>query len=287
MNKRIIIVVSISLLSLIGVRLFFLQNKTKSFKVENDLNRVSSVDFNRETITLELEHQQTELQKILDEYQNSVPVASSSVVIDLNDHVRATANADDQFVAASLYKLFVAYAVYDKIDRGEITYEQKVPNSSFTVKACLQAMIAASDNECGFELGNLVDWTQLDQKLQNEGYTDTKLDNYDEKGDLDGDKKTSARDVAQLLYNLYQGRLVSPESREHFLTILNKQQRDDRLPQGLPQNTDIAHKTGELEDHRHDAGLITEGENQYIAVMLTAGWENPSQEAPPIFRDFS
>ncbi|MFP4133363.1 MAG: serine hydrolase [Halothece sp.] len=286
MNKRIIIVTFLFLTSLITLRIVSLENHSQSSELEKQSRNAPPPDFNTE-IGSALEKKQTELEQILKQYQEEITPESGAVVIDLDDQVKATSNEDHQFVAASLYKLFVAYAIYEKIEQGEISDEQKVPNSSFTVEACLQAMITVSDNKCGVELGNLVNWTQLDQKLENEGYTQTKLDNYDENGDLDGDKKTSAGDVAKLLSNLAQGKLLNPEHTDDFLANLKKQQRNDRLPQGLPRNADVAHKTGELEDYRHDAGIIREGEKQYIVVMLTAGWENPSQEAPPVFKEFS
>lgn len=286
MDKRSVIITLISLVSLMGISIASLDDKSKSSETQNHPRNAPPADFNRERED-KLEEKQTDLEQILRKYQEEITPESSAVVIDLDDQVKATSNQNHQFVAASLYKLFVAYAIYEKIEQGEITYEQKVPNSSFTVEACLQAMIAVSDNECGFELGNLVDWKQLDQKLENEGYTETKLDNYDENGDLDGDKKTSARDVAKLLYDLVQGNLLNSEATEDFLGNLKKQQRNDRIPQGLSRDAEVAHKTGELEDYRHDAAIIREGEKQYIAVMLTADWENPSQEAPPIFKAFS
>jgi Beta-lactamase enzyme family len=41
-----------------------------------------------------------------------------------------------------------------------------------------------------------------------------------------------------------------------MLTLLEAQQENDRLPAKLPSGTVVAHKTGELDGVRNDAGII-------------------------------
>ena len=81
------------------------------------------------------------------------------------------------FVSASIYKLFVAYNVYKKIDAGAITYDQTLGESVDyqTVESCLNRMITISDNDCGVALGSLVGWSKIDALSQEEGYTQPTL----------------------------------------------------------------------------------------------------------------
>jgi beta-lactamase class A len=56
------------------------------------------------------------------------------------------------------------------------------------------------------------------------------------------------------------------------LEILEKQQYREKIPLMLPPDLKIAHKTGELEGVRHDAGLI---DGRIVLAMLTRDGQEP------------
>jgi beta-lactamase class A len=144
------------------------------------------------------------------------------VVTDLADGASANVNGNEQFVSASIYKLFVGYDIYKKIDAGTLLYDQVVQtpddeNSTNTVSGCLNLMITISDNGCGEALAALEGWANLDAMLKSEGYTGTMLNNYMDNGEeLNGDKQTDANDVALLLSRLYDGTLLSVASTNAY-----------------------------------------------------------------------
>jgi hypothetical protein len=55
-----------------------------------------------------------------------------------------------------------------------------------------------------------------------------------------------------------------------MLARLERQQVNDRLPAGVPAGTVIAHKTGNLWDIAHDAGIVFAPGGPRIAIVLTA-----------------
>lgn len=220
---------------------------------------------------------QAELQKFTDSLAGSIPATSSLSVIDLTSGVAAGHNADQQLVSASLYKLFVALAVYKAIDTGTIS--GSTPVASSTVEQCLNKMITVSDNECGVALGSLVGWEKQNASLAAEGFYHTKLAQTDA-------EYTSANDVAKLLQRLYAGTLLSPNSNNQFLALLKAQKINNRLPMGLPNGVTIAHKTGDLDNSVHDAGIVYAKGGAYIVSLMTTDWDNAAQ-APASFASLS
>lgn len=217
-----------------------------------------------------------ELQALIDKL---VKNADSSVYISVRD-LKTGAKADNggstSITSASLYKLFVANQIYRKVDAGKLSLSKKLPRGK-TVAQCLQPMIVVSDNACGAQLGDLLDWGSQDTDLHNQGYNGTSL------ADL---PHTDSNDVALLFARLYAGKLLSAKSNDAFLGLLKDQEINNRLPQGLPDNTVIAHKTGDLYGYMHDAGIVYGGKTDYVVSIMTGPWDYPAQ-APAAFKTMS
>lgn len=220
---------------------------------------------------------QAQLQKLTDSLAVGIPATSSLSIIDLTSGATAGHNADQQLVSASLYKLFVALAVYKAIDTG--TLNASTPVASSNVEQCLNKMITVSDNECGVALGSLVGWEKQNASLAAEGFNHTKLAQT-------AAEYTSANDVAKLLQRLYAGTLLSPNSNNQFLALLKAQKINNRLPMGLPSGVTIAHKTGDLDNSVHDAGIVYAAGGAYVVSLMTTDWDNVGQ-APATFASLS
>ena len=66
-----------------------------------------------------------------------------------------------------------------------------------------------------------------------------------------------------------------------MIDILKEQTLNDRIPKNLPQQTEVAHKTGELFGFKHDAGIIFGKKGDYIIVVLSET-KNPKLSAEKI-----
>lgn len=270
-----------------GGYLLYLQSTTEhdiaqSFK-EQEAAYKEAKDFKQKAEELARSREQLEaVIEPLSKYGSLVGV----YVQNLSNNVSASQNADQSFVSASIFKLFVGYGIYQKIDQGALSLDDTI-NSYGTVRTideCLELMITISDNNCAYSLGAWYGGAALDAKLLAEGYTSTQLNNADARGNLNGDKHTTARDVALLLKRLYDGELLSKESTEHFIAYLKADEINNRLPTGLPAGTVIAHKTGDLYGYVHDAGIIYGKDTDVIVVLLTGEWDYPATDPIPVFR---
>ncbi len=79
---------------------------------------------------------------------------------------------------------------------------------------------------------------------------------------------TTARDLALILRSIEMGQAASPAATRSMRDILLAQEFNERIPAGIP----VAHKTGEIAAHHHDAAIVyPAGKRPYVLVVLTRG----------------
>ena len=79
---------------------------------------------------------------------------------------------------------------------------------------------------------------------------------------------SSPSDMCRLLELIYDGDILSPQSREAVLDILKRQQLSTVIPHALPPGTTVAHKTGSYHSVRCDVGIVFSPTGPYtVAVM--------------------
>lgn len=230
-----------------------------------------------------------EIQAIVNEFSAKHPNQFGIVVTDLANGATASVNDRQQMIAASLYKLFVGYGIYKKIDAGELRANSPARGSSLSVTQCLNIMITISDNDCGYSLGSMVGWSALDSDLRQLGLTQTRVNNYSNvaTGEVNGDKLTSAADVALFMNKLYKGELLSSAATKSYIDVLKATELNTWLPSGLPKGAVIGHKTGALYNLVHDAGIIYTSKGDYLLVVMSRDWQNEVKQPPPAFADIS
>ena len=86
---------------------------------------------------------------------------------------------------------------------------------------------------------------------------------------------SSPNDMCRLLELIYDGDILSSQSREAVLDILKRQQLSTVIPHALPAGTVVAHKTGSYHTVRCDVGIVFSPTGPYtvalMAKQMTAG----------------
>ena len=187
----------------------------------------------------------------------------------------ASTDAQSPMVAASLIKLFIMAAVYEKVLSGDIDEAE--------VSINMKNMITVSDNNAANDLTTLLGSGSAEAGMEavnayaeKIGCNDTKmnrlmlaengLQNY-----------TTAKDCAFLLKMIYSGKCVSVEYSETMLGLLENQERTGKIPAGIPNGIVTANKTGELIGLSECDVAIVFGESaDYIICVLSEPKNNQS-----------
>lgn len=206
----------------------------------------------------------------------------SVVVKDLDSGASYFYNEHQKYQAASLYKLWVMAVAYKQLEEGKIkendvlksdvaeinarfniateSAELKEGEISFPVNLALKQMITISHNYSALLLAQKVKLSNITAFLKDQHLTESKIGQP---------PQTTAYDIANFLEALYNGQLANPNSTNTMLDLLKAQRLNNKLPKGLPENTSIAHKTGELGGVTHDAGIVYSDKGNYIIVVMS------------------
>lgn len=82
--------------------------------------------------------------------------------------------------------------------------------------------------------------------------------------------ETTANGLVSMLRTIYEKRAFSEDACDQMLEILHGQRYKSGIPAGLPKDTKIAHKTGNISTVHHDAGIVFfENREPYVLAVLT------------------
>lgn len=207
------------------------------------------------------------------------------VVLNLKTGESFYMNDQQSFETASLYKLWVMATAFNQIQNGELKedtvlseyadslnkrynissesaqlHEGKV---TYTVATALEKMITISDNYAAFLLTSKVKLENIANFLKEATLIDSRIGSN---GKL---PITTPLDTALLIAKLYKGELANEQYTNKMLNLLKWQKLNNKIPKYLPGNISVLHKTGELDEFTHDAGIVETLYGDYIMVILT------------------
>lgn len=257
-----------------------------------------------------IDHKRQKIDAIIAQFEDKLSGDYSIYIKNLKTGETYEYNREKIFPSASLYKLVIFYKVFEdieqtKLDKAEILtakkseLDQKLSYSnndisnegqsqaddeeiSYTVDFASKLMIRVSDNYAALLLAEKVGWENAEKSLADAGIFGF---------DLTGDDAPSvdAISVARLLEKIYSRQAVSASASQEMLDILLEQRINDRISKLLPASVKVAHKTGDLDGIRHDAGIVFGKKYDYIFVFMTDSQDplgandNISQASKEIF----
>ena len=198
------------------------------------------------------------------------------------------------YEAGSLYKLWIMATTYKQVQQGILTEDQVLSEKvatlnrkfdidpdlaemssggiSLSVKQALTQMITISHNYAALLLTEKLKLSTVASFLKDNGFSESIV------GTDGAAPTTTSSDIAKFLEKLYKGELANKETTEKMLTLLKNQKLNDKLPKYLPDDTIIAHKTGELDYFSHDAGIVYAPSGDYLIVILSESKSPPGAE---------
>lgn len=260
-HKHIILLVIAALL--VGALVWFIFGKQKAHSPSQP-----SEEQKIETTEAAAQPQLPNLQPVIDEFVANHPGIYAVKITDEKGSSLAVINGDKQFFTASIYKLYVAYVGYQKIDDG--TYNLNDPYlSGYTRGKCLDAMIRDSYSPCAEKMWVELGKEKLTKQMEGYGLTNTSLTGL----------STSANDAAIILKKISTGEGLSKESQAAYLNSMKTQ--DAKYRRGLPsgfKSAVVYNKVGwNLDQEWHDTAIVelVNGQKVIISVLTTgAGYQN-------------
>ena len=227
------------------------------------------------------------LEKIRQDYLQGALAAGeqwSVALMDLNSGANASVNGSERMASASVIKVFLMAAVYDRILYPE-SEERRIPAAQAyegELKQLISSMITVSDNEASNALLDRLGQGDgrkgmevVNTYCREHGYTGTSFGRKFLEANPAGDNFTTAQDCMRILTEIYQGTCVNRIASGEMYELLKQQTRTWKIPAGLSgTGAQTANKTGELFGEygnvvENDIAIITSGKANYVLAILS------------------
>lgn len=226
----------------------------------------------------------------------------------------AAINADTLFPTASIVKIPILIAIFNKIQEGELTYHQPMlyrdsmahggsglmqyfkDSSKTDLSNVVTLMITHSDNTAAIWCEKLAGGgVTINQWLAGHGFQFTRLNsrtpgrksNYDEYGW----GQTTPREMADLFVMIREGKAVNPAASERMYRILTHVYWDDYALSQIPPYVQVASKQGMVDASRSEAVLVNAPHGDYVFYIATKNNKDqrwmPDNEAWQLARNVS
>lgn len=204
-------------------------------------------------------------------------------------------NASEIYPAASIIKIPVLVRMFKAIEANEFTIYDEMKmiepyrssgsgnlqysqaNRSYTLDYLAKIMIQDSDNtSTNMIMSKLGGMDDINIGLRDWGVSKTYIRTW--LPDLAGTNKTTALDMAKILYNLDNPGFLNINSREYIIDYMSHVKNDRLIKAGLGEGALFIHKTGDIGTMLGDAGIVfAPNGKKYIIVILAKRPHNSYQ----------
>jgi beta-lactamase class A len=195
-------------------------------------------------------------------------------------------NGDEQFSAASIIKLPVLVRMFKSIEPNQMTIYDEMTltdyykasgsgnlqymatGGKYSLDALAKTMIQDSDNSAtNMIMSKMGGMDDVNAGLRDWGVSKTYVRTW--LPDLTGTNKTTAQDLAKILYNLDNPAFLNINSREYIIDYMSHVKNNKLIAAGLGEGALFVHKTGDIGTMLGDAGIVYAPNSQkYIIVIL-------------------
>lgn len=214
-----------------------------------------------------------DFQSTIDEWVRTTGGGKSVVIYDLDRReLVGSYNPDENYQTASIYKLFVVYEGYRRIQTGEWRDDEPVGLTGYTVKECLDLSIRRSYSPCAEMLWKMIGHKELDRIVKDEyGIVNSDINNF----------VSNPSDVAKMMQKYYEHADITDESLLGVMkdSFLNQPVTEYDWRQGLPSGftkANVYNKVGwdyngSSWNVYHDAAIVefSEQDRHYVVVVMT------------------
>lgn len=260
-------------------------------------------------------HAQTD-KKLTAELQETINGFNGQVGIyvrNLKTGKTAGINADSLFPTASMIKVSILSGLMDKIEKGELKYNQKLVYrdsllyagedilGSFKDKDTIQLskvamlMITMSDNTASLWLQKLVDGKYINNWLQDNGFkalrVNSRVAGREDIRKIYGWGVATPYEMARLFTMVREGKVVSPAASERMSRMLNRIYWDEKALSQIPPYVQAISKQGAVDAAKSETVLVNAPHGDYVFSIMTNNNKDqrwtPDNEASVLIKKIS
>ncbi|MBS1501850.1 MAG: serine hydrolase [Bacteroidetes bacterium] len=203
----------------------------------------------------------------------------------------AEINADTLFPTASMIKASIQCGVMDKIEKGDLQYNQKLvyrdsllypgedilgsfkDGDTIELSKVVLLMITMSDNTAATWLQKIVTGEYINNWLEQNGFKVMRVNSR-----VKGREKirarygwgvTTPREMCRLFTMIRNGEAVSPAASERMYRDLARIYWDNRSRSEIPPYVQAASKDGSLDESRSETVLVNAPHGDYVFSVIT------------------
>ena len=231
---------------------------------------------------------QKRIEALVKDFQGTVGV----YVHDLKNNRSVAFHADTLFPTASIVKIPILIGIMNKIQNKELDFHQVMvykdtlnydpgedilaafkPDQKILLSKLMLLSLSLSDNTASLLLQGLAGGgLRINQLLDSLGFTNTRVNSRtpgrEKNQEIYGWGQTTPREIARLMEQIEEGKLLSQRSSDRMLRTLGRQYWDEEANSQIPPNIFIASKSGAVDESRSEV-LYVNAPHPYIFCIFT------------------
>jgi beta-lactamase class A len=202
-------------------------------------------------------------------------------------------NADTVFPTASIVKVSILLGLMDKIEKGELQYDQQLEykdsllyegsdilgsfksGEKIVLKKVMMLMLTTSDNTASLWLQSLAGkGTRINEILDSLGLKDTRVNSRtpgrENNRTVYGWGQTTPAEIGRIFEMIYQNKIFTPAACERMMRCLGRNYWDeDEAISEIPPNIEVFSKNGCVNAVRSEVLLVNAPHNPYVFCIFT------------------
>lgn len=205
----------------------------------------------------------------------------------------AALRPDERFPTASMVKVPILVAVFERIEAGELSMGQELTfrdslryiedagelfaqlqdSATVYLHSAVEQMLSASDNTASLWLQGMVTGEAINAWLAAHGFEATRMNSRTEGRRPDWERygwgQTSPREMAELVRRIVDGEAVSPAADEEMHRLLTRTHWDDEAVSAVPPSVQVASKQGAVSQSRSEVAYVHAPSGPYVFTVVT------------------
>ena len=222
-------------------------------------------------------------------------------VLHLKTGEEASINADTIFPTASIVKVPILVGLMDKIEKGELEYHQKLvyrdsikyggsglmqffkDSTETELSVLMSLMISHSDNTTSLWCQALAGGGErINQIMESIGLEHTRVNSRTPGREEDWKKygwgQTTPREMANLLVQIRNGKVISPAASDRMYRLMTKIYYDEYALSAIPPQIQTASKQGMVNASRSELVMVNAPKGDYVFYIATKNNEDQRWE---------